>query len=81
MSWGSSVLTAPALLKGKVSVPGRQPLVSSSAHHPALCLLDIRLDLHLGLLGMELLDLEWSTLCVSVLHVCVCEWKYLSKCS
>ena len=61
----------------RVSVPGRQPLRSSAAHHPALCLLDIRLDLHLGLLGMEpnplLLDLEWRTLCVSVLcvHVCV----------
>ena len=49
--------------------------MSSAAHHPALCLLDIWLDLHLGLLGMEpsslLLDLEWSTLCVSILHVCV----------
>ena len=50
--------------------------MSSSAHHPTLYLLDIRLDLHLGLLGMEpsslLLELEWSTLCVSVLRVCVC---------
>ena len=60
-----------------MSVPGRETLGSSAAHHPALCLLDIRLDLHLGLLGMEhsslLLDLEWSTLCVSLLcvHVCV----------
>ena len=49
--------------------------MSSAAHHPALCLLDIWLDLHLGLLGKEpslfLLDLEWSTLCVSILHVCV----------
>ena len=49
--------------------------MSSSAHHPTLYLLDIRLDLHLGLLGMEpsslLLELEWSTLCVSVLHVSV----------
>ena len=71
----------------RVSLPGRQPLMSSSAHHPTLYLLDIRLDLHLGLLGIEpsslLLELEWSTLCVSVLcvHVCVCEWKCFSECS
>ena len=71
----------------RVFVPGRQPLMSSAAHHPALCLLDIWLDLYLGLLGKEpsslLLELKWSILCVSVLRVCVCvcECKHLSKCS
>ena len=69
----------------RVSVPGRQPLMSSAAHHPDLCLLDIWLDLHLGLLGKEpscpLLELEWSTLCASVLRVYVFKWKYLYECS
>ena len=50
-----------------------------SAHHPALCLLDVWLDLVLGLLGTEPSSLllepgveHW--VCVSV---CVYEWKML----
>ena len=53
LSWGSSVLTAPALLQGKGVCEGRQPPRVLSAHHPALCLLDIWLDLLLGLLDAE----------------------------
>ena len=53
LSWGSSVLRAPALLQGKGVCAGRQPPASSAAHHPALCLFDIWMDLLLGLLGTE----------------------------
>lgn len=87
LSCGSSVMRAPALLKGKgVFAWKAAPPVffsSSSSSAPAWHLA----GLHLGLLGMEpsslLLDLEWNTLCVSVLgvHVCVCEWKCFSECS
>ena len=51
--WGSSVLRAPALLPRKGVCAGRQPPRVLSAHHPALCLLDVWLDLLLGFLGTE----------------------------
>ena len=63
-----------------MSVQEGRPRVLS-AHHPALRLLDVWLDLLLGLLGTEpssvLLEPgveHW--VCVSVC-VCVCEWKML----
>ena len=70
-------MRAPALLKGKGDfVPGRQPLLSPAAHHPALGPFDMWLGLLLGLLGTEpapfslTMEVEHSV-CVCV---CVCVW-------
>ena len=82
LCWGSSVLRAPALLQGKgVSVQEGIPTVSSAAHHPALCLLDVWLDLLLGLLGIEPSSLLLEPgveqrVCVCVC-VCVCTHEHV----
>ena len=83
LSWGSSILTAPALLQGKGVCAGRQPPAFSAAYHPALCLLDIWMDLLLGLLGTEPSSLLLEPgvehrMCVCV-RACMCahEWKML----
>ena len=79
LSWGSSVLTTPALLQGKGVCAGRQcpphpptPCpVSSVAHHPALCLLDVCWTCSWGFWALSpapfFLTLEWGKVCV-----CVC---------
>ena len=61
--------------------------MSSAAHHPALCLLDVWLDLLLGLLGIEPSSLLLESgveqrvcvcVCVCVCaHACMCGWEML----
>ena len=87
LSWGSSLLRASALLQGKGVCAGRQPPAFSAAYHPALCLLDIWMDLLLGLLGTEPSSLLLEPGVEHRMCVCVCmpacvhmSGKCLSEC-